>query len=77
MHETYKRRNGVDPAFAKAKQLRRFAARHEKLKEVDLGVARLVFGFIHVRKLAESDNTVRHRRSASILSFSWRDGHSQ
>jgi len=47
----------VKRAFAKAKQFRRFATRYEKLKEVYLGVARLVFGFIHVRKIAGSVNT--------------------
>jgi len=57
MREAYKRRNRVERAFAKAKQFRRFATRYEKLKDVYLGVARLVFGFIHVRKLAQSVNT--------------------
>ncbi len=57
MREIYKRRNRVERAFAKAKQFRRFATRYEKLKDVYLGVARLVFGFIHVRKLAETVNT--------------------
>lgn len=57
MREIYKQRNRVERAFAKAKQFRRFATRYEKLKDVYLGVARLVFGFIHVRKLAGTVNT--------------------
>lgn len=56
MQETYKERNRVERGFAKAKQYRRFATRYEKLKEVYLGVVRLVFGFIHVRKLARPVN---------------------
>jgi transposase len=57
MCEVYKQRDRVERAFAKAKQFRRFATRHEKLNDVYLGVARLVFGFMHVRKLAQSVNT--------------------
>ncbi|MDG3005435.1 transposase [Paludisphaera mucosa] len=57
MREIYKQRNRVGRAFSKAKQFRRFATRYERLKDVYLGVARLVFGFIHVRKLAQSVNT--------------------
>lgn len=38
-------------------QFRRFATKYEKLKGVYLAVARLVFGFIHVRKLPHSVNT--------------------
>ncbi|MDG3007583.1 IS5 family transposase [Paludisphaera mucosa] len=57
MREIYKQRNRVERAFAKAMQFRRFATRYEKLKDVYLGVVRLVFGFIHVRKLAQSVNT--------------------
>jgi transposase len=57
MRETYKQRNRIERAFAKAKQFRRFATRYEKLKDVYLGLVRLVFGFIHVKKLAGTVNT--------------------
>jgi transposase len=57
MQETYKQRNRIERAFAKAKQFRRFATRYEKLGGVFLGLVRLVFGFIHVRKTALSVNT--------------------
>jgi transposase len=57
MREIYKQRNRVERAFAKAKQFRRFATRYDKLRDVYLGVARLIFGFIHVRKLARTVNT--------------------
>ena len=57
MAETYKQRNRIERAFGKAKPYRRFATRYEKLKEMYLGVVRLVFGFIHVRKLARTVNT--------------------
>jgi transposase len=57
MREIYRQRNRVERAFAKGKQFRRFATRYEKLKDVFLGVVRLVFGFIHVRKMAQSVNT--------------------
>ncbi len=57
MKETYKGRNRVGRAFSKGKQFRRFATRYEKLKEVFLGLVRLVFGFIHVKKIALSVNT--------------------
>ena len=57
MKETYKERNKVERAFSKARQFRRFATRYEKLKEVFLGLVRLVFGFIHVKKTARSVNT--------------------
>ena len=57
MQEIYKQRNRVERAFAKAKQFRRFATRYDKLGEVFLGVVRLVFGFIHVKKTALSVNT--------------------
>ena len=64
MKETYKERNRVERAFSKAKQYRRFATRYEKLKEVFLGLVRLVFGFIHVRSVARSRtvNTAYERR---------------
>ncbi len=57
MRETYKQRNRIERAFAKAKQFRRFATSYEKLREVFLGLVRLVFGFIHVKKTALSVNT--------------------
>lgn len=57
MREWYKQRNRVERAFGKAKQYRRFATRYEKLREVFLAVVRLVFGFIHVKKIALSVNT--------------------
>jgi transposase len=52
MKETYKQRNKVERSYAKAKQFRRFATRYEKLGEMFLGFVRLVFGFIHVKKIA-------------------------
>jgi transposase len=57
MRESYKQRNRVERAFAKAKQFRRFATRYEKLRAMYLGVVRLVFGFIRVRKVARTVNT--------------------
>jgi putative transposase len=57
MQETSKQRDRIERAFAKAKQFRRFATRYEKLREVFLGLVRLVFGFIHVKKIALSVNT--------------------
>ena len=57
MREIYKQRNRMERAFCKAKQFRRFATRYEKLGEVYLGLVRLVFGFIHVRRLAQTVNT--------------------
>jgi transposase len=57
MKEKYKERNRVERAFSKAKQFRRFATRYEKLRERFLGLVRLVFGFIHVKKIALSVNT--------------------
>jgi transposase len=57
MQETYKGRNKVERAFSKAKQFRRFATRYEKLRDVFLGLVRLVFGFIHIKKIARSVNT--------------------
>lgn len=57
MKEIYKQRNRVERSFGKAKQFRRFATRYEKLREVFLGLVRLVFGFIHIRKTALSVNT--------------------
>ena len=56
MKETYKPRNRVERAFGKAKQFRRFATRYEKLGEMFLGLVRLVFGFIHIKKTALSVN---------------------
>jgi transposase len=57
MREIYKQRNRMERAFCKAKQYRRFATRYEKLGEVYLGLVRLVFGFIHVKKLSQTVNT--------------------
>ncbi len=57
MKGIYKERNRVERAFSKAKQFRRFATRYEKLRERFLGLVRLVFGFIHVKKIALSVNT--------------------
>jgi transposase len=56
MAESYKERNRVERGFGKAKQFRRFATRYEKLRDVFLGVVRLVFGFINVRRLARTVN---------------------
>ena len=57
MQESYKQRNRIERAFGKAKQFRRFATRYEKLRDVYLGLVRLVFGFIDVRRLARTVNT--------------------
>lgn len=57
MKGIYKDRNRVERAFSKAKQFRRFATRYEKLRQRFLGLVRLVFGFIHVKKIALSVNT--------------------
>ena len=57
MAEAYERRNRVERGFGKAKQFRGFATRYGKLKEVYLGMVRLVFGFIHVRQRAKTVNT--------------------
>jgi len=56
MAESYKERNRIERGFGKAKQFRRFATRFEKLKDIYLGVVRLVFGFINVRRLARTVN---------------------
>jgi transposase len=56
MRQTDKQRDRVERAFAKAKQFRRFATRYEELGDVFLGLVRLVFGFIHVKKTALSVN---------------------
>ncbi len=56
MKAKYKERNRVERAFSKAKQFRRFATRYEKLREMFLGLVRLVFGFIHVRHTDQSVN---------------------
>jgi transposase len=57
MAEAYKERNRVERGFGKAKQFRRFATRYEKLREVYLGLVRLVFGFINIKRLARTVNT--------------------
>lgn len=56
MAEAYKERNRIERGFGVAKQVRRFATRYEKLREVFLGVVRLVFGFINVKRLARTVN---------------------
>jgi transposase len=57
MAGAYKQRNRIERAFGKAKQFRRFATRYEKLRDVYLGLVRLVFGFINVKRLARTVNT--------------------
>jgi transposase len=57
MEGVYKQRNRVERAFAKAKQFRRLATRYEKLRETFLGLVQLIFGFIHIKKIALSVNT--------------------
>ena len=57
MAESYKDRNRVERGFGKAKQFRGFATRYDKLKDVYLGLVRLIFGFIHVRRRARTVNT--------------------
>ena len=57
MREAYKERNRVERGFGKAKQFRGFATRYDKLKEVYLGLVRLIFGFIHIKRRARTVNT--------------------
>lgn len=57
MREVYKERNRAERGFGKAKQFRGIATRYDKLKDVYLGLVRLIFGFIHVKKIALSVNT--------------------
>lgn len=57
MAEAYKQRNRIERLFGKAKQFRRFATRYDKLRDVYLGLVRLVLGFINVKRLAKSVNT--------------------
>jgi transposase len=45
----YRERNRVKRLFAKAKEFRRFATRHDKAKRIFLGWIHLVFGFIRLR----------------------------
>jgi transposase len=54
MKATYKQWNRIERGFGKAKQYRRFATRYEKFRDVFLGLVRLMFGFIHVRKVSRS-----------------------
>lgn len=56
MQEAYKQRNRVERGFLKAKQFRGFATRYETLKDVYLGLVRLIFGFIHVRRRPKTVN---------------------
>jgi transposase len=57
MQESYKQRNRVERLFGKAKQFRGSATRYEKLKDVYLGLVRLILGFIQVRRRAKTVNT--------------------
>jgi transposase len=57
MAEAYKQRNRIERLFGKAKQFRRFATRYDKLRDVYLGLVRLVLGFINVKRLAKTVNT--------------------
>jgi transposase len=57
MAEAYKERNRVERGFGKAKQFRGFATRYDKLKDVYLGLVRLIFGFLSVRRRAKIVNT--------------------
>ena len=56
MAEAYKDRNRIERGFGKAEQSSGFATRYAKLKDVYLGLVRLIFGFIHIRKLAQPAN---------------------
>lgn len=56
MREANRQRNRVERGFGKAKQFHGFATRYDKLKEVYLGVVRLIFGFISVRRRAKTVN---------------------
>lgn len=57
MREAYKQRNRVERLFGKAKQFRGFATRYDKLRDVYLGLVRLILGFINVRRRARTVNT--------------------
>jgi hypothetical protein len=61
MPQAYKDRNRIERAFGKAKQFRRFATRDEKLKEIYLGLVRLLFGFMQFRTTARTVNTTQAR----------------
>jgi hypothetical protein len=65
MAEAYKQRNRIERAVGKAKQFCRFATTYEKLRDVYLGVVRLVFGFINAKRLARSVNTPYNRSGIS------------
>jgi transposase len=56
MREAYKERDRVERLLGKAEQFRGLATRYDKLKEVYLGLVRLIFGFIHVRRRAKTVN---------------------
>jgi transposase len=56
MAGAYADRNRVERGFGKAKQFRGFATRYDKLKDVYLGLVRLVFGFLNVTRRARTVN---------------------
>ncbi len=56
MADAYKERNRVERGFGKAEQFRGFATRYDKLRDVYLGLVRLIFGFIHVRRRVRTVN---------------------
>lgn len=47
----YQQRNRIERLFAKLKEFRRVATRHEKLKETFLGLLHLVLGFLRLRSI--------------------------
>jgi transposase len=49
--EGYKDRNRVERLFGKLKQFRRVATRYEKLKATFMGMIRVAFSFIRLRRL--------------------------
>jgi transposase len=54
--EGYKDRNRVERLFGKLKQFRRVATRYEKLKATFMGMIRVAFSFIRLRRLQRDKN---------------------
>jgi transposase len=53
MHEVHRERNLAERGFGKANPFRGFATWHDKLRDVYLGLFRLIFGFLNVEKLTK------------------------
>ena len=57
MRDAYRDRNRAERGLGKAKQLRSFATRYDKLKDEYLGLVRLVLGFLNVKRRARTIDT--------------------